>query len=313
MVRVAILAWLLLAFVLPAKADDSLPHPVGISECARVGIEALAKQKGVEAKALPGAEAATVVTVWLHRQNEDRVAIEKSSGNNNLDTIAKNCVSQSLTVYAAPNERIYQKLDWEEVLSGLVPPYAISPTSKGAPHICLADYPAAAVRERRQGTTRLVFTVTAAGTVRDRMIAVSSGHVDLDASSLFCASKWLYNPALANGVPVDTRWTASVAWALGGAKANPVPELLGSFQNCVTIHPDAAERAAPLSDPVTMITYKLTDGHITAVAITKKSGDDTLDAYGSTCVGSWQFKRLNDRGETANGTYAAIIVWKFRQ
>jgi protein TonB len=78
------------------------------------------------------------------------------------------------------------------------------------------DYPARALREERQGTTRFRVTVGAAGRVRNCEIVASSGSPDLDAAT--CANvarRARFSPATdASGARVGGTWSSAVRWVI---------------------------------------------------------------------------------------------------
>jgi TonB family protein len=85
-----------------------------------------------------------------------------------------------------------------------------------------ADYPAAALAARAEGTTRVRFLVAATGRVTDCAVIGSSGHAALDAAS--CAilvRRFQYRPlADASGAPRPSWHSRTISWTLPGA--NPL-------------------------------------------------------------------------------------------
>jgi protein TonB len=80
------------------------------------------------------------------------------------------------------------------------------------------DYPARALREERQGTTRFRVTVGAHGRVRNCEIVASSGSPDLDAAT--CANvarRARFTPATdATGARVSGSYSNAVRWEIPG-------------------------------------------------------------------------------------------------
>lgn len=70
------------------------------------------------------------------------------------------------------------------------------------------DYPARALREAREGTTRYILTVRADGRVADCKISRSSGHADLDqATCLLVTRRARFEPGGADGTfEGETKW-----------------------------------------------------------------------------------------------------------
>ncbi|MDE2442549.1 MAG: energy transducer TonB, partial [Betaproteobacteria bacterium] len=78
------------------------------------------------------------------------------------------------------------------------------------------DYPSAALREERQGTTRFRVTVGADGKVVDCTVTGSSGSPDLDATA--CAkirARARFQPATdGEGQPTTGTYSNSVRWVI---------------------------------------------------------------------------------------------------
>ena len=78
------------------------------------------------------------------------------------------------------------------------------------------DYPARALREGRQGTTRFRVTIGTDGRVRNCEILASSGSLDLDAAT--CANvarRARFTPATdASGTRVGGSWSSAVRWVI---------------------------------------------------------------------------------------------------
>ncbi|HEX3673778.1 MAG TPA: TonB family protein [Rhizomicrobium sp.] len=78
---------------------------------------------------------------------------------------------------------------------------------------CGAFYP----NNRREGaptasSSKVHYTITETGAVKDPVVVVSSGDVDLDKAAIACASAWLYTPATRGGVPVAVGWNTTIGW-----------------------------------------------------------------------------------------------------
>ena len=78
------------------------------------------------------------------------------------------------------------------------------------------EYPEAAIRERRSGSTVVRFTIGTDGRISDCVTVVSSGSTDLDAQSCrTLTSRARYEPALgADGRPVAVKAIETVHWVL---------------------------------------------------------------------------------------------------
>ena len=80
----------------------------------------------------------------------------------------------------------------------------------GLPHICTTYYPKAEEKAGIEGTTRVSFTITSEGEVRDPAVEQSSGNAKLDDAALECVQSWRYRPAVQNGKPIAVRWRADI-------------------------------------------------------------------------------------------------------
>lgn len=89
-----------------------------------------------------------------------------------------------------------------------------APVAIGAPHTCNQSYPEQSQRLGEQGRTVVVFRVTSQGTVRDVVVARSSGSPRLDLAAVLCVTHWTYRPAMVNGQRVEVSNAAVVIWKL---------------------------------------------------------------------------------------------------
>jgi len=184
------------------------------------------------------------------------------------------------------------------------------PTSAGAPHVCLAYYPRAALEQHREGATGLAFEVTAMGTVDAVTVIYSSGSPDLDMATMKCAARWLYNPAVINGTRTAVPWSAQVSWSLGAEhKLFAAPKPLGRISSCVKAYPSDTSHAAGLSSRITVVNYSLMKGVVIGAGVARSSGDRFLDQDAVACVMTWTFKPLYENGEPATGHQSAVIDW----
>lgn len=91
-----------------------------------------------------------------------------------------------------------------------------APRSRSGQVMNRADYPAAALRENRSGSTSVELAVSRWGTVGDCRVVSSSGHADLDAATCdILARRMQFWPATdAAGVAVAGTHSQTVRWAL---------------------------------------------------------------------------------------------------
>src|ERR1700761_3727987 len=82
-------------------------------------------------------------------------------------------------------------------------------------HVPTEDsYPLLSAALGEEGTTVLQFDVGADGTVKNSIVAKSSGSLRLDDAAVTLAKGWLYKPALLNGKPMACRFSAAVQWRM---------------------------------------------------------------------------------------------------
>ena len=94
------------------------------------------------------------------------------------------------------------------------------PAPKGDPRTWLVDedYPGAALRAGRSGSSVVRFTIGTDGRIADCTTVVSSGSPDLDKQSCVSLSAWArYVPALGpDGQPLAVKAVQTVHWVLAG-------------------------------------------------------------------------------------------------
>lgn len=98
----------------------------------------------------------------------------------------------------------------------LFTPKVAAPRGNAGQWVTTDDYPTAALRQGRAGTTRFRVTVSADGRVTGCEIVGSSGSPDLDAATCRNVSKrGRFDPATDNqGAKVGGSWTSSVKWVI---------------------------------------------------------------------------------------------------
>ncbi len=101
------------------------------------------------------------------------------------------------------------------------PPAALLPAmprNDPASWIGQEDYPIRAIREGREGTTRIELSIDVAGKVSSCLITASSGHTDLDAVTCqIVSNRARFKPARdASGNKVAGRYAQAVHWEIPG-------------------------------------------------------------------------------------------------
>jgi TonB family protein len=148
--------------------------------------------------------------------------VVRSSGRADLDEGALDCVAQWRFDPATPLGKLAMgshpiAIGWR--IAAGIPPHG---ERVAVPHICLNDYPPAAVATHATGVATVGFTITDRGRVSDPRIVVSTGNADLDTASLECVRYWRYRPALKDDKPVAVPWQAEIRWALPDESAPSV-------------------------------------------------------------------------------------------
>jgi TonB family protein len=99
---------------------------------------------------------------------------------------------------------------WAQTPSSVPLPDAgdFPPRPTGDPHLCRL----AVSSKLATNGTKLHFTVTADGGVKDITVVESSGVSSLDSAAVTCVSGWRYIPATIDGKPVEVSWVANIDW-----------------------------------------------------------------------------------------------------
>jgi TonB family protein len=222
----ALALFLLAATAAWAQTDATTPPKqeyAYFSTCLKYPPDALA------AHAQGTAEVSLSVAADGHVSN---AVLTKSSGNAALDKRTLACIEVSryrpATRNAVPVDVVWHETitwsidEWQGNPYGRVhfagPSTSVngiqSPESIGKPHICSEYYPPINVRLGVQGTTTVGFTITTQGTTENVHVVNSAGDKLLDDAAVFCASQWLYRPALKDSQPIAVPWKAEVRWFL---------------------------------------------------------------------------------------------------
>jgi TonB family protein len=97
--------------------------------------------------------------------------------------------------------------------SGSAPPAEAATAPPPSDSACKRlPYPPGAARLGYAGATTLSFTVTTDGSVKDPVVAQSSGHAELDEAAIAHIHCVHYKPAMRNGKPAEVPWTVTINW-----------------------------------------------------------------------------------------------------
>ncbi|WP_083734138.1 energy transducer TonB [Sphingopyxis sp. KK2] len=190
------------------------------------------------------------------------------------------------------------------------------------------DYPAAAMREEREGTSGFRLTIDANGLPIACDIVSSSGHADLDSTT--CAlllERARFRPGLdAAGKRVGGTYTNRIRWQIpDGTDAKPafmptdfaqmlpriaVPDV-SMFGLDPADHYPAAARLARREGVVDMLLDVAVDGKVTGCAVQDSSGHADLDSAACALMREkGKFKpALDGAGQASAGRYAASFTW----
>jgi TonB family protein len=188
-------------------------------------------------------------------------------------------------------------------------PLPALPAALGAPHVCISDYPPAAIAARAEGTTTVGFTITESGKVADVRVVTSSGNEDLDNAAVTCADRWIYRPAQKDGKPVAVPWRATVRWAFALGDATLfAPTPLEQPHDCSAFAP--AGGAIPPGAVTTLRFHVTAEGKVTDIILDASSGSLALDKAAMRCAAGWTFKPALIDGKPVEGNWRENIAWK---
>lgn len=190
------------------------------------------------------------------------------------------------------------------------------------------DYPAAAMREEREGTSGFRLTIDANGLPTACDIIASSGHADLDSTTCrLLIERARFRPGLdAAGKRVGGTYTNRIRWQIpDGTDANPafmptdftqmlpriaVPDV-SMFGIAPADHYPGAARLAGREGVVDMLLDIAVDGKVTGCAVQDSSGHADLDSAACALMrekGKFT-PALDGAGKASAGRYAASFTW----
>lgn len=185
------------------------------------------------------------------------------------------------------------------------PPRPAAPSSIGAPHVCMQDYPAAAVAAHQEGTTTIGFTITEAGATTNIHIVKSSGFPLLDDAATSCASNWRYRPAIKDGQPIAVPWKAEVKWVLHGGEGLVVAPKPLPPRSCKKPHGITMPAGA-----ITMLSVLVsTDGKVKDAKVVVSSGNEALDAAATKCAQNWTYEPATRNGAPIEAPSRENFIW----
>ena len=204
----------------------------------------------------------------------------------------------------------------------------LSPAGNPGQWATNADYPAAAMREEREGTSGFRLTIDASGLPTACDIVSSSGHADLDSTTCqLLIERARFRPGLdPAGKRVGGTYTNRIRWQIpDGADVNPafmptdftqmLPRVAVPDASMFGIEPadhyPAAARLERREGVVDMLLDVAADGKVTGCAVQDSSGHADLDSAACALMREkGEFKpALDGAGRASAGRYAASFTW----
>ncbi|MDR3528227.1 MAG: TonB family protein [Rhizomicrobium sp.] len=267
----------------------------------------------------PSGPSALTFTIMPDGTTRD-VKIAQSSGSEAHDNKAVECIKSWRYIPASHDGvpvSVHWKasVDWHTTQQAATTPGApipprppiTTPSSVGAPHVCLQDYPAEAIAAHAEGTTVIGFTITVAGTTANVHVTRSSGTQLLDDAAVSCATHWLYRPAVEGGKPVAVPWKAEVRWALHGPDMPPAvtaPKPIG-------VHSCPNPRGVTIpAGAVTILSVAITaEGKVSETTLRGSSGSAELDSVANKCALGWRYEPAIVDGKAAPVRMLEKFTW----
>lgn len=163
------------------------------------------------------------------------------------------------------------------------------------------DFPARAMKERRQGIAGFQLEISPDGRVSQCNITASSGHADLDATTCtLILRRGRFDPALdEKGVPIIGKWSNRVKWSLPSEAflitQGKVPKLANGYWTQLekSDYPAAAMAAKISGDAIVKLSISAS-GEVADCVVVKTSKSDLLDNQSCSVARTWRFNILRD-------------------
>lgn len=177
------------------------------------------------------------------------------------------------------------------------------------------DFPARALKERRQGIAGFQLEISPDGRVAHCIITASSGHADLDASTCeLILRRGRFDPALdKKGAPVTGKWNNSVKWTLPSEAflitRGKVPKLTSGFQTRLlrSDYPTSALQQKQSGEAVVQLSVGA-NGDVARCDVISSSGVVSLDDQSCAIARKWRYTPLRDN---AMKPVASTIQYRF--
>jgi TonB family protein len=165
----------------------------------------------------------------------------------------------------------------------------------------LIDFPARALKDRRQGIVAFQLEITPDGRVSHCNITGSSGHPDLDSTTcVLMARRGRFDPALdGQGQPIPGKWSNRVKWSLPSEAflitRGKVPQLANGHSTQLEKSDYPAEAMSAKVSGDTIIKLSVTaSGEVADCVVEKSSKSDLLDNQSCSIARNWRFNVLRD-------------------
>lgn len=165
----------------------------------------------------------------------------------------------------------------------------------------LIDFPARALKDRRQGVVAFQLEIAPDGRVSQCKVTSSSGHPDLDSvTCVLMARRGRFDPALdGQRQPVPGKWSNRVKWSLPSEAflitRGKVPKLANGYSTRLekSDYP-AAAMSTKVSGDATVKLSVSASGEVADCIVVKSSKSDLLDNQSCSVARTWRFNILRD-------------------
>ena len=163
------------------------------------------------------------------------------------------------------------------------------------------DFPARALKDRRQGVVAFQLEIAPDGRVSQCKITSSSGHPDLDSvTCVLMARRGRFDPALdGQRQPVPGKWSNRVKWSLSSEAflitRGKVPKFANGYSTRLekSDYP-AAAMSTKVSGDATVKLSVSASGEVADCIVVKSSKSDLLDNQSCSVAQTWRFNILRD-------------------
>jgi TonB family protein len=227
----------------------------------------------------------------------ESVSVFHSSGNQNLDMAAIQCIASWAPDARTPVAVGYQRgqLTWSlpvspanVSMSAPIATFALINRAEvlKSPSCSSQLFGSHSVSPGFAGRTTVAVHIAADGTVRGVDLVRSSGNDDVDQAFESCVSgSWRFRPATLSGTPIPDVKKYAAQW---GPPQRPSPTQSTGAARC-TNYPAAAIKAKAEGTVIVRL-HISKDGAVDAADVVQPSGNTDLDQATAACVRFWHFQ-----------------------